>query len=106
MQAGDAEQAEAGLRRLLDNGEVLAASAFNSLISMYAKSQQGEKAEGVLQLMQRAQVQPTLVTFNSIASMHAFGGDIEATERIMQQVHVTACNLACDLACNLACNGM
>ena len=73
---------------------------------MYAKSQQGEKAEGVLQLMQRAQVQPTLVTFNSIASMHAFGGDIEATERIMQQVHVTACNLACDLACNLACNGM
>ena len=60
------------LRGLVSSGERLDASSFNPLLNLHARSGQPGRALAILKLMESADVQPSLITFNSLAA--ACGG--------------------------------
>lgn len=73
------------LKALVSAGEMLSASSFNPLLSLHAKAGRPQRALAILQLMQHAQVQPSLVTFNALASAYAHAGDLPQTEDALEQ---------------------
>jgi len=85
IKAGRTEQAEAGLRQLVNTSERLTASSFNALIAAHAKHLDRPRAEAVFALMLEAKVAPTLATFNSLGSAYANNGDTAGVERTMLQ---------------------
>lgn len=93
VQAGQADAAEESLRKVIASGERLQSGSFNSLISLHAKSHKPERAQAIFELMRQAHVQPSLVTFNALASAHAAIGDLAAVEDVMGQAKATGFEL-------------
>jgi pentatricopeptide repeat protein len=57
-----------GMMQVVGSGVRLEASSFNSLLSLYAKCGDSERALAILALMEHAHVRPSLVTFNALAA--------------------------------------
>jgi len=85
VQAGRGDDAEAMLHALVESREPLDASSFNPLLNLHAKAGQPGRALAILQLMLRAHVRPSLITFNSLAAAYASAGDMAATEDALHQ---------------------
>ena len=52
---------------------------------MHAKAKNPTRAETVFALMRQANVRPSLITYNALASAHASIGDVDAVERCLNQ---------------------
>ena len=61
---------------------------------MHTKAKNPTRAETVFALMRQANVKPSLITYNALASAHASTGDVDAVERTLNQA--TSQRLALD----------